>query len=87
MISVWFADIRESSFVFDVPCKALVAAPLGKTEDVIVVSVVSQLNSLIVCRVLSVAKSPKVVFIVSNFVFVDAVLTNAAAKGTPRLKI
>ena len=40
------------------PCKALVEAPEGRTHDVIVVSVVSQLNSAIVCRVLSLAKSP-----------------------------
>ena len=40
------------------PCKALVLAPLGKAEEEIVTSVVSQLNSAIVCKVLSVAKSP-----------------------------
>ena len=39
-------------------CKALVAAPLGRAEEEIVTSVVSQLNSAIVCKVLSVAKSP-----------------------------
>ena len=74
IISVWFAVLKVERLVS-------VDAPEGKTEEVIVTSVVSQLNSAMVCKVLSVAKFPKVVFIVSRLADKWSVLSCCKCKS------